>query len=34
MIAVAAVHGHELELVRFVLFNELVYEAFARASAG
>ena len=33
-IAVAAVHGHELELVRFVLFNELVYEAFARASAG
>jgi O-acetyl-ADP-ribose deacetylase len=33
-IAVGAVRGHGLEFVRFVLFNELVYEAFARASAG
>jgi O-acetyl-ADP-ribose deacetylase (regulator of RNase III) len=33
-VAVGAVRGHGLEFVRFVLFNELVYEAFARASAG
>ena len=30
-IAVAAVRDHELELVRFVLFNDATYDAFARA---
>ena len=32
-VAVGAVRGHELELVRFVLFGDAVYEAFARAAA-
>ena len=30
-VAVGAVRGHDLELVRFVLFNEDVHDAFARA---
>jgi len=33
-VAVGAVRGHGLELVRFVLFSEDVYDAFARAAAG
>jgi O-acetyl-ADP-ribose deacetylase (regulator of RNase III) len=33
-VAVAAVRSHGLELVRFVLFSEDVYDAFARAAAG
>jgi O-acetyl-ADP-ribose deacetylase (regulator of RNase III) len=33
-VAVAAVRGHGLELVRFVLVDEGVYDAFARAAAG
>jgi len=28
------VRGHELELVRFVLFGDDTYEAFARAAAA
>jgi O-acetyl-ADP-ribose deacetylase (regulator of RNase III) len=33
-VAVGAVRSHGLELVRFVLFSEDVYDAFARAAAG
>ena len=33
-VAVGAVRGHELELVRFVLFGDDTYEAFARAAAA
>ena len=33
-VAVGAVRCHGLELVRFVLFSEDVYDAFARAAAG
>ena len=33
-VAVGAVRGHDLEFVRFVLFSEDVYDAFARAAAG
>ena len=33
-VAVDAVRGHDLELVRFVLFGDDAYEAFARAAAG
>jgi O-acetyl-ADP-ribose deacetylase (regulator of RNase III) len=33
-VAVGAVRGHDLELVRFVLFGDDTYEAFARAAAG
>jgi O-acetyl-ADP-ribose deacetylase len=33
-IAVSAVREHDLELVRFVLFNEDVYDAFARVVAA
>lgn len=33
-VAVRAVRDHELDLVRFVLFGDDVYEAFARAAAG
>ena len=32
-VAVAAVRGHELDLVRFVLFNDETFEAFAAAAA-
>ena len=32
-IAVGAVRGHELDLVRFVLFGDAAYEAFAAAAA-
>ena len=31
-VAVAAVRGHELDLVRFVLFNDETFEAFAAAA--
>jgi O-acetyl-ADP-ribose deacetylase (regulator of RNase III) len=30
-VAVATVAGHQLDVVRFVLFNDDVYDAFARA---
>jgi O-acetyl-ADP-ribose deacetylase len=33
-VAVCAVRGHGLDLVRFVLFGDDTYEAFARAAAG
>jgi O-acetyl-ADP-ribose deacetylase (regulator of RNase III) len=33
-VAVGAVRGHGLDLVRFVLFGDDTYEAFARAAAG
>jgi O-acetyl-ADP-ribose deacetylase len=33
-VAVGAVRGHGLALVRFVLFSEDVYDAFARACSG
>jgi O-acetyl-ADP-ribose deacetylase (regulator of RNase III) len=33
-VAVEAVRDHELELVRFVLFDEAAYDAFARAASG
>jgi O-acetyl-ADP-ribose deacetylase (regulator of RNase III) len=33
-VAVGAVRDHELDLVRFVLFSDDVYEVFARAAAG
>jgi O-acetyl-ADP-ribose deacetylase len=33
-VAVSAVRGHELELVRFVLFGDDTYDAFARAAAA
>jgi len=33
-VAVGAVRGHQLELVRFVLFGDDTYEAFARAAAA
>jgi len=33
-VAVGAVRGHDLELVRFVLFGDDTYEAFARAAAA
>ena len=33
-VAVGAVRGHELDLVRFVLYNDEAYEAFARAAAA
>jgi O-acetyl-ADP-ribose deacetylase (regulator of RNase III) len=33
-VAVGAVRDHELDLVRFVLFSDDVYDAFARAAVG
>ena len=33
-VAVGAVRGHQLDLVRFVLFDDDTYDAFARAAAG
>jgi O-acetyl-ADP-ribose deacetylase (regulator of RNase III) len=33
-VAVGAVRAHELDLVRFVLFGDETYDAFARAAAG
>jgi O-acetyl-ADP-ribose deacetylase (regulator of RNase III) len=33
-VAVAAVRGHDLDLVRFVLFGDEAYEAFARAAGS
>lgn len=33
-VALDAVRGHGLELVRFVLFDEPAYDAFARAASG
>jgi O-acetyl-ADP-ribose deacetylase len=33
-VALGAVRGHDLDLVRFVLFGDDTYEAFARAAAG
>ena len=33
-VALAAVRGHDLELVRFVLFGDETYDAFARAAAA
>ena len=32
-VALGAVRGHELDLVRFVLFGDETYDAFARAAA-
>ena len=33
-VALRAVRGHELDLVRFVLFGDETYDAFARAAAA